>query len=334
MKGKKILLTGIAGFIGRNAATTFLGDQFDLTGIVRPKTSPAKLSGLNDNVRLEEIDLTDISRLKRFLNDKEFDVILHIGALRGGRRFPEDAYYKANVLATEQLATFAYKKGAVMIFCSSVGVYGAIPNELPANIHTEQQEDNYYHITKIKAEAIVLNLIMKGLKAHIVRPAITYGRDDYGFPYTLTKLIARKHFFLPDKTIKINLANINLLKALFFKLATTEYKKCKVYNVADKEPVSLKELADFISENIHGKPYMNNRCIPVEYFRMGERLAKRFGMVNLLNRLRLISYSWYYDVEDTFNELAIEPIYTIPSFKTVIDWYKGNDGIKEEKVSE
>ena len=63
----------------------------------------------------------------RFLNKNQFDYILHIGALRGGRNFSKNDFYKVNVNATEQLAVYALTHHSNFIFCSSVGVFGGIP---------------------------------------------------------------------------------------------------------------------------------------------------------------------------------------------------------------
>ncbi len=327
MNTKKILITGIAGFIGRNVAQRFLNKKYNVTGIVSPRTNPNKHKDLFSKANIIPIDLADINLLKRYLSKNSFDVILHIGALRGGRNFPNEAYYDVNVNATEQIAYSALNTNAVLIFCSSVGVYGAIPKELPANILTEFQEDNYYHYTKIKAEAIIQKMVINGLKANIVRPAITYGLDDYGFPYTLTKLVHKKMLFIPDIPIRINLAHINLITDVFYKLGESEYLGNKIYNVADREPVKLKDLVDYISVHLRDKPYPNNRNISINYFRKMEKTFDSLGFTNQANRIRLISYSWFYDTRSTYKDLFISNINTLPGFQVVIDWYKQIKGI-------
>lgn len=322
MNEKSVLITGAAGFIGRNIARELIVQGYRVTGVVRPNTRKENLKDISEQIKLVEIDLVDIQTLKNYLSENWFDYIVHVGALRGGRRFSNKDYYKCNVNATEQIASFALEKQSLLLFCSSVGVFGAIPKELPADINTVFQEDNYYHFTKIKAEQIIQNLIMKGLKAHIVRPAITYGANDYGFPYTLTKLIDKKMLYLPDKDFKIHLANVELLREIFNKLLTAEYEKSHTYIAADKEPVYMSQLVDFISKRLKNKPYPINRKASVELFRKAERTALRLGMLNLVNKVRLISYDWYYDTGNLFDELNLKQSSTIPMFKNVVDWYK------------
>lgn len=317
---KKILLTGATGFIGRNILQELLKEKKEITVIIRPGTSEKLIN--NEDVEIIEIDLTDILRLKKYLSENKFDCIYHIGAIRGGRKFSQKKYFDANVKATEQLAIAALENGSKLVFCSSVGIFGAIPNELPANNFTETQTDNFYHYTKIEAEKIIQKYVLSGLNAVIIRPAITYGIGDYGFPFTLTKLVEKKMLFLPNKTVRIHLTNVEILVEAFIKAMTSEIKPGSAFNVADSKPVQLSELADFISKNIHEKGYPKSRIIDEKYFRIGERIA--IAMKNELwtARFQLISKSWYYDIENTKEMLKLRDSETIPNFKVVVDWYK------------
>jgi nucleoside-diphosphate-sugar epimerase len=228
----RILLTGATGFIGSNVARLLIAKKTNFTAIVRPGTSTRRLKFLANNVELIKIDLADTQKLRSFLNHEKFDTIIHIGALRGGKKYPKRIYYDTNVKATEQIAEVSLKNESKLLFCSSVGVYGAIPQELPATVKTQYQGDNVYHDTKIKAESIIQKHALAGLKAVIIRPAITYGEDDYGFPYTLVKLVHRKLIFLPDITKIIHLANIDIVADAFYKLAEDEFRGNKIYNIA------------------------------------------------------------------------------------------------------
>ena len=325
---RRILLTGGAGFIGRRVAQIMTSEKVNYTAIVRPNSDEKRLQHLTGAAELIQLDLSDIEGLKNYLANQKFDVIIHIGALRGGRKFSEKAYYDTNVVATEQLAINALQNDSHLVFCSSVGVYGAIPNELPANVMTSFNKDNYYHYTKIHAEKIIAKYMLHGLKADILRPAVTYGVEDYGFPYTLTKLVHRKLMLLPKETVWINLANIEMVAEAFWRVANREYTGGSVYNLADKEPVKLNELVDFISERVHGKKYPSNRYINRNIFAMGEKLAEKLHQENLHNRIRLISRSWFYDTSDLYRELSLKGGETIPDFGVVVDWYKRLKGVK------
>ena len=319
---KKILITGISGFIGKHVARQLLQNKYDLTAIIRPKTDFKRVDEFRDRVIFEEIDLTDIVTLRTYLETSFFDAIIHIGALRNGRNFSKNDFFKANVDATEQLIINANKNKSRFIFCSSVGVFGAIPRELPANNNTPRQNDGFYHYTKIRAEALIQKYVLYGLRAVIIRPSITYGVGDFGFPYKLTKLTDKNLLFLPDKKVLIHLTNVELLAQAFHRLLEFEFVSGSAYIIADKNPVDLKELADFISNEITGKPYPEKRIISRKYFELAEKIARFLKNESWITRFELISKSWFYDTENAYRDLNLKNIFTIPAFKIVTDWYK------------
>ena len=318
----KILITGISGFIGRNVLRQLLQSYDSITAIIRPGTKHQRIEEFIDKVDFAEIDLTDISTLKEYLDENSYEIIIHIGAVRGGRKLSNSDYFDANINATEQLVINARDNDSKFIYCSSVGVFGAIPLELPANNSTKTQEDNFYHFTKIRAEAIIQKYVLYGLKAAIIRPSITYGTDDYGFPFTLTKLIDKRLLFLPDQDVIIHLANINVITQAFLRLIEINYQPGVCYNVADSHPVELHKLAEFINNELKEKPYSSKRDIDIKYFTNGERIAKFFKSELWIARFQLISKHWYYDVENSYIDLSLKETDTIPSFKIVTDWYK------------
>jgi nucleoside-diphosphate-sugar epimerase len=319
---KKILITGITGFIGSAVLDKIIND-YDITALIRPKTDLNRYNKFKDKIKLIEINLSDLKSLKEFLHRNSFDIILHIGALRGGRKFAKEEYQKANVFATEQLIINAAQNNSKFIFCSSVGVFGAIPLELPANNLSPRQEDNFYHTTKIRCENLIQKFVLShNLNACIIRPAITYGTGDYGFPFTLCKLIDKKILFLPDRPIRIHMTHIDLISQAFVNAINIDFKPGSAWNVADQKPVVFSELTDFISNQIHHQNYPKNRRISKSFFEIGESIARFFKNELWVSRFELISKNWFYDVSDSYKDLHLESKNTIPEFSLVIDWYK------------
>ncbi len=317
----RILLTGATGFVGKHVAKRLINQKYSVTALVRPGTDKKRLGHLQ-TFSIAYCNLTDINQLKKHLSDNEYDVMLHIGALRGGRKYNNKTFFKANVLATEILAEHALKSKCKFIFCSSVGVFGAIPLELPANNLSDRQEDTYYHRTKIEAEKIIQNLTLKGLESVIIRPAITYGAGDYGFPYTLTRLIDKKLLLLPKQDTKIHLTDIDLLTDAFINAIEIKLKPGAEFIVADHDPVSLHELSEFISQKLSQKKYPQSRFVTTTLFRLGERIATNMKNDLWQSRFQLLAYDWYYDVKESTSSLKLPIIKTIPSFNKVIYWYQ------------
>ncbi|MBN2828896.1 MAG: NAD-dependent epimerase/dehydratase family protein [Candidatus Cloacimonetes bacterium] len=318
----KILLTGASGFIGRHIFKKLISEDNSITCIVRPNTDKKRLKSIEEKATIVKLNLSDTTGLKHYLDDSSFDVILHIGALRGGRRFSKKIFYKANVLATELLAENALRNSSKFIFCSSVGVFGAIPLELPANNRTTRQNDTYYHQTKIEAERIIQNLVMKGLNSVIIRPSITYGAGDYGFPYSLVNLVDKRLMFLPKTRYQIHLTDVDLLTDAFFTAVNSKFATGSAFIVADHDPVYLDDLVNFISQKLTNSDYAPRHRLPDWLFRFCEKIAKFVKSDVWISRFQLLSYSWYYEVRESGSELKLPIVKTIPSFNKVIYWYQ------------
>ncbi len=270
-----------------------------------------------------KIDLERLHEREEELKTRHFDTVFHIGAIRGGGRVSRKIYNRVNVEATARLAEIASKKSARFIYCSSVGVFGAIPKQLPPTEFTERQRDNYYHYTKIVAEETLHALQQEGLQVVIIRPSITYGLDDFGFPYSLINMVNKGIFLNCAASVKINMVDIHTLTQAFINAATLSVKNGSAYNVCDRTPVALKELVNFISQQLFHTNYPKVKTSPTFAFRFGEFVFDRILQNELWKtRFQLISKSWYYDPQPAMEELAIIPKETIPNFKYVIDWYK------------
>ncbi len=318
---KKILITGISGFIGGLVGQKLCEKYQDITALVRPNTAGSRIDKFTDKIQFVPIDLADTPALKQFLAENHFNCILHIGALRGGRQADMDKYFRTNVIATQVIAEAALAHKSRLIFCSSVGVFGAAPLELPATNQTERQQDNYYHTTKIQAESIIQQNVMNGLHAVIVRPSITYGPGDYGFPYTLVKLVKNHLMLLPDKLVWVHLADVRLVSEAFLQLVEYPFTPGMAYNVADREPIKLHDLVNYVSNYIYKQDYPNRYTIDQKYFAWGEKIAQKLHNELWTSRFQLLSKSWIYDVTDIYHDLNLTPVLTIPNFESVINWF-------------
>ncbi|MBI9032799.1 NAD(P)-dependent oxidoreductase [bacterium] len=321
----RVLITGISGFVGKETAKEILKNpENQVVGLIRPNTNRERVSEFLDNVEFLEIDLCDVNNLKKSIENYSFDIVVHIGALRGGRPDSKDKYYLANVEATQIIANYCLNHKARLIYCSSVGVFGAIPKELPAKESTPRQDDNYYHFTKNRSEAIIQDLNLQGLDSVIIRPAITYGVGDYGFPYSLCKLVDKKMMLLSSDEVKIHLTNVHSLAVSFAYFVNNNVGRGKNYIIADKEPIKLSDLVQYISQKIHKSPYPQNRQIPAIFFALGRKIAKLLNNELFVSRFELISQSWYYNVDDAYEDIPLEELESIQNFDEVIDWYLGS----------
>lgn len=320
----KLLITGITGFVGAAVLRQIITEGHEITALVRPKTEAGRYQEFSGKITIQELSLSDTAGLRDYLQSSDFDTIMHIGALRGGRKASQEEYYRSNVSSTEQMVDYCLKHDARLIFCSSVGVYGAIPEELPANYQSHKNPDNYYHYTKIEAEKIIGKAILHGLQAAIIRPSITYGKGDRGFPYQLIKMVARYRFPLINKRIWIHLCHIDALVIAFKLCLGKEFVTGLVWNVADRQPVQLSALVNFISRQLHNKNYPSILKVDRVFFSLGVKLARLCKSELFISRFELISKSWFYDVQSYYKvteEMGLKPHFTIPDLQITIDDY-------------
>ncbi|MCB5247792.1 MAG: NAD(P)-dependent oxidoreductase [Candidatus Cloacimonetes bacterium] len=321
----RLLVTGVTGLIGRAVLNAVLAQKTDyhITALIRPETVPERYAAFRTELEIVKLDLADIPKLTAYLKDNAFDAVMHIGALRGGRKFPRQEYLRANFICTQQLAEHCLEHNAKFMFCSSVGVFGAIPEELPANNQTERNPDNFYHYTKIECEKLIQRAVIRGLKAAILRPSVTYGTRDRGFPYQMVKMVHDNRFPLINKRVWIHLCHVDTIARAFLWLLLHDYKPGLALNVADREPVELQKLVNFISRELRGENYSSILKLDRLFFRWGEQLAGLIKNELWVSRFQLISRSWFYQVADTYELMGLPPTFTIPDIRITISDYLG-----------
>ena len=312
-----VLITGATGFIGSHIVEKILLDRsYPVVAIIR------RIKGYKNTEELEnrgailvEGNFYDVDLLNNVFQKYPIQNVIHIAALRGGGAGTKEDYHVVNVLGTERLLYESLKHQVKkFIFCSSVGVFGTIPKELPANVMTDLNGDNEYHNSKILAEKKVKDYINKGLNAYIIRPTITYGKGDNGFPMTLMGLVKKRGLLLPFKDIKIHLLNVANFAELFILIIKSENSERRTFIAADEGPISLKELVNLIHFHYYKTDYPYFLKLPDFIFRCLSMVFKLFGNEKWLTRILLISKSWYFETGITNNTFQWLPAKTADSF--------------------
>ena len=136
----KVLITGVAGFIGSTLADCLLDEGFAVVGIDNfDEFYDPRLKRVNIRVALQradfelvEGDFRDPRFLGRVFRDHTFQAVLHLGACVGVRPSIErvSLYVDVNLAGTTQLLE-ASRHGGVsrFLFASSSSVYGVRPAE-------------------------------------------------------------------------------------------------------------------------------------------------------------------------------------------------------------
>jgi UDP-glucuronate 4-epimerase len=176
----KVLVTGVAGFIGSTVALRLLTRGDHVVGIdsindyYNPQLKRDRLARIaeagGDRFAFEQVDFADHEALDAALSNKRFDRIVHLGAQAGVRYSIENprAYLHANLAGHLNMLEVARHRGAEhMVYASSSSVYGG-NDTLPFRVEDRvDQPLSLYAATK-KADEL-----MSETYAHLYRLPLT-----------------------------------------------------------------------------------------------------------------------------------------------------------------
>jgi len=200
---KKILLTGVAGFIGFHLAQKLLARGVTVLGIdnlndyydVQLKQDRlGQLEGTS-NFSFEKTDLTDQERLAELFSEQMFDVVVNLAAQAGVRYSLENprAYVSSNLVGfVNVLEGCRHTQVKHLVYASSSSVYGA-NTQMPFSVH-----QNVDHPVSLYAASKKANELMAHTYSHLYRLPTTglrfftvygpWGRPDMAL-YMFTKAI-------------------------------------------------------------------------------------------------------------------------------------------------
>lgn len=172
------LVTGATGLVGNNVCRQILAQGGGVRVLARA-TSPARpLADLRD-VEIAEGDVRDAAAVVRAMEG--VDRVVHAAAsVHIGWRGLEEAR-AINVAGTRNVAEAALAAGAAMVHVSSIDALAWWRGGPPVTEETPITGGirSPYVITKREAEAVIQELVTRGLKASIVNPGFMIGPNDW-----------------------------------------------------------------------------------------------------------------------------------------------------------
>jgi len=154
-KSKKILVTGVAGFLGSHLSERLQNQGHTIVGIDN------MIGGYEDNVpkniEFHKIDCCDLENIKKVI--KGVEVVFHCAATahEGLSVFSPYEITKNNHLASVAIFSAAVnEKVKRIIFCSSMARYGA--QQTPFYENMKPSPVDPYAISKVASEDVLINL--------------------------------------------------------------------------------------------------------------------------------------------------------------------------------
>jgi len=171
----RVLITGVAGFIGSHVAAQCLRLGFEVVGV--DDLSGGFIENVPEGVDFRRGTVVDHEWIASLWNDGDFDYVYHLAAYaaEGLSHFIRRFNYQTNLIGSINLINqSALHHVKCFVFTSSIAVYGA--NQTPMTEDITPQPEDPYGVSKY---AIELDLAaaqhMFGLSYIIFRPHNVYG---------------------------------------------------------------------------------------------------------------------------------------------------------------
>ncbi len=312
----RILITGVAGFIGFHLSLFLLKKNINIFGVDNvnsyydTKLKQDRLAQLKNfkNFKFCKADIQDISFAEK-LEEKKFDCLINLAAQAGVRYSLKNpySYINSNILGQLNLLEFAKKHGVKkFIYASSSSVYGGNVNLPFSTSHRVDNPVSLYAASKKSAELVaecyshLYKIQCIGLRFFTV-----YG--PWGRPDMATFIFTKK--ILENKTIEVFNHGLmerdftyidDIINGIFGTLEIKKKFKHKIYNLGNNKPELLEDFIKIIEDNLEKKA--RKKYLPIQP-----------GDVE----------KTYADINESQKDLNFKPLTTIkqgiPKF---ISWYK------------
>lgn len=262
----KILITGVAGFIGFSLAENLLKnkskiiiygiDNLDDYYSVRYKKKRLSILKKYKNFVYTNIDITNRKKIFNFFKKKKFHQVYHFAAQAGVRYSLTNPkkYLDVNIYGfINILDNLVTNKPDKFIYASSSSVYGDL-NKFPLKEKFKLNPKNFYGYTKKLNEEIanyyfrVHKIPSIGLRFFTIFGA--WGRPDMFIIKLLNSINQRKSFKLNNSGDHFrDFTSINFVLDILNLIFNKKIFKHEVFNISSGKPIYIKELV----KNICGK---------------------------------------------------------------------------------
>jgi nucleoside-diphosphate-sugar epimerase len=265
----KVVITGATGFLGGKIAERLSQDErFDVIATGRDKKKAESLQKLGINTQVGSLEDKD------FLFDltKDTEIIVHSAALSSPWGKYDD-FYRANILATENIIKACSKNGVRrIVHISTPSIYFDYNDRF--NIKEDflpKEFVNYYASTKYEAEKSIDRAFEKGLETVSLRPRAIVGAGDTTIMPRLLKAhnTGRLKIIGDGKNIVDVTSVQNVVDAVLLSIYAEKKALGQHYNITNGEPILMWELVEKTLNKLGFN--LNKKNVP---FKVAYNLAK------------------------------------------------------------
>lgn len=268
LKGKTILITGGAGFIGSNLAFYFQQNHPEAHVIVLDSFRSGETLS-NGNLRSfghfknlvgfrgEVIsgDINDKALLARLESDYRFDYIFHEAAISDTTALEQDLMVRTNVNAYKDLLDMAVRQGANMIYASSGATYGDAPS--PQRVGREAPQ-NVYGFSKLMMDHLSMQYMQKTSIGIVgLRYFNVYGPREYFKNKTASMVVQFGHQILSGKHPRLFEGSDKIVRDFIYiediiqaNVLAMHPRENGIYNVGTGKARSFQSIVDILQHEL------------------------------------------------------------------------------------
>jgi len=183
----KIMITGGAGFVGSHLCDTLLKTDNELIVLTRNSQKKQNLVNILDRIRLEQVDITDFSKMGVSIERNKPDAIIHLAGETSHSKSFEDPLYdvdvnaKATLFILEKIKKMGTK--CKFILGSTFIVIGK-PAKLPVNETSPCNPTTIYGVNRLSSEYFCkIYHQVYGLDTRVFRITNSFGPREQIVPY-------------------------------------------------------------------------------------------------------------------------------------------------------
>lgn len=251
-EGKKIFITGAAGFLGGHLINSILESEAQITAvdITVPNQQFSKLCG--DKVKWIRADITT-EDLSKYLSGN--DIVYHLASkiLAGtsDRVFKE--LCRLNIDGTRNVVKASVAAGAKkFIHISSAAVCGNSGSKFITE--DDIRPTTSYGLSKLRSEEIVREFSGGKMAYVIFRPTAFFGENHFGSFYEMIRAIKRKRYIMiGNGRNHMNFLYVKDFVDVLVKVANEPDAENEIYIVADT-PITLRDFTNLIRKELGLQP--------------------------------------------------------------------------------
>ena len=330
----RVLITGASGFIGGHLARRLELQGREIAGLVRPKSSTARLE--SPQMQLRRGDVTDIDSLRAAVAD--VDVVYHLAGVVKAVHYAD--YTRVNEQGVANLLKVCAERTTppTVVLVSSMAAAGPAVGELP-KLETEPAAPVSRYGRSKRAGELVAEQFADRVPITIVRPPIVFGEYDDAC-LNLFRPIRRFgiHLVPGFRTRRVSLIHADDLAAMLLLAADRGQRLAPLgatcdpsqgyYFAADSEMPSVGEMGRIIGEAcgcrmvwVVPAPEAVAWCIGASN-ELVSRLRNTPSIVNLDKIREATAGSWICSVERARQELGFQVQHSLRErFRQTAEFY-------------